>query len=167
LLAVPGEAVARAVARFTGMPHVLERVAELKGVRFFNDSKATNVAAARKSLEAFDGPLLAIMGGRNKGGDFGLLAEVAAQRVKAVIAIGEAREQLAAALSSSAPVVACDSLRQAVERAFALGEPGDTVLLAPACASFDMFRDYAERGDAFKAEVQRLAARAADSMRDR
>jgi UDP-N-acetylmuramoylalanine--D-glutamate ligase len=160
LLAVPGDAVARAVAGFAGVPHVLERVAEVNGVRFFDDSKATNVAAARKSLEAFEGPLVAILGGRYKGGDFAELADVVAQRVKAVVVIGEARERLAEALSGSAPVLPCDSLREAVERAFALSRPGDTVVLAPACSSFDMFHDYAERGRAFKAEVRRLAARA-------
>ena len=159
LLGVPVEALARAVAGFHGVAHVLERVADVAGVRFFNDSKATNVAAARMSLEALDGPLVAILGGRYKGGDFGLLADVVRQRVKAVVAIGEARERVAESLAPAAPVVRCDSLRDAVERAYALCAPGDTVVLAPGCSSFDMFRDYAERGDAFKAEVRRLAQR--------
>jgi UDP-N-acetylmuramoylalanine--D-glutamate ligase len=158
LLGASGVAVARAVAGFSGVEHVLERVTELNGVRFFNDSKATNVAAVRQSLLAFDGPLLVILGGRYKGGDFAELAELVGARAKAVLAIGEARERVAVALSAAAPVVACDSLREAVERAWALSAPGDTVLLAPGCSSFDMFRDYAERGRAFKAEVHRLAA---------
>jgi UDP-N-acetylmuramoylalanine--D-glutamate ligase len=157
LLGVPSGAVARAVARFQGVPHVLERVADVAGVRFFNDSKATNVAAARMSLEALDPPLVAILGGRYKGGDFALLKDVVRRRVKAVVAIGEASERVAEALAPAAPVVRCAGLRDAVERAYALCVPGDSVVLAPGCSSFDMFRDYAERGDAFKAEVRRLA----------
>jgi len=159
LLGVPADAVARAVAGFQGLPHVLERVAEVGGVVFFNDSKATNVAAAQKSIEALAGPIVAILGGRYKGGDFGDLAETVRRRVKAVVAIGEARERVAQALAGVAPVVVTDGLREAVERAYALCVPGDCVLLAPGCSSFDMFRDYAERGDAFKAEVRGLMER--------
>jgi UDP-N-acetylmuramoylalanine--D-glutamate ligase len=159
LLGVPASPIARAVARFAGAEHVLERVAEIDGVRFFNDSKATNVDAVRMGLEAFDGPLLLIMGGRYKGGDFTALEDVVARRVKTLFAIGEARERLAAALAPVVTFVACRSLREAVQRAFAAASPDDTVLLAPGCSSFDMFRDYAERGRAFKAEVRRLLQR--------
>jgi UDP-N-acetylmuramoylalanine--D-glutamate ligase len=127
-------------------------------VGFYNDSKATNVEAARRSLEAFPGPTLVILGGRYKGGDFAELAPVLAARGKRVLAIGEARDRVAEALGSVLPVERCSSLREAVERAAAGAAPGDTVLLAPACSSFDMFRDYAERGRAFKAEVARLTA---------
>ena len=158
LLGAPATAIARAVAAFSGIEHVLERVGEVDGVRFFNDSKATNVDAARKSLEAFDGPLIVIMGGRYKGGDFADLRDAATGRCKTILAIGEARDLLATGLSPVVPVVACDTLAEAVERAQAAAAPGDTVLLAPACSSFDMFEDYADRGRAFKAEVQRLAA---------
>jgi UDP-N-acetylmuramoylalanine--D-glutamate ligase len=133
-------------------------VADVRGVAFFNDSKATNVDAARKSLESFDTPLLVILGGKYKGGDFADLAPaLAGGRGRAVMAIGEARDLVARALSPTLPVVACDTLRAAVEGALSRARPGDTVLLAPACASFDMFRDYAERGRAFKDEVRRLA----------
>jgi UDP-N-acetylmuramoylalanine--D-glutamate ligase len=161
LLGVPADAIARAVAGFTGVEHVLEPVAEIAGVAFYNDSKATNVAAARMSLAAFDRPLLLILGGRYKGGDFGELAGVAAGGLKAVLAIGEAQARVEAALSKVAPVHRCASLRQAVERAFAAAAKGDVVLLAPACSSFDMFRDYADRGRRFKDEVRALAARPA------
>jgi UDP-N-acetylmuramoylalanine--D-glutamate ligase len=153
----PPEAIARAVRSFRGVEHVLEHVADVRGVAFFNDSKATNVDAARKSLESFDTPLLVILGGKYKGGDFADLAPALAGRGRAVMAIGEARDLVARALSPTLPVVACDTLRAAVEGALARARPGDTVLLAPACASFDMFRDYAERGRAFKDEVRRLA----------
>jgi UDP-N-acetylmuramoylalanine--D-glutamate ligase len=157
LMGAPPEAAVRAVAGFRGIEHVLEYVATIGGVAFFNDSKATNVDAARRSFEAFDGPLLAIMGGRYKGGDFAELGPALSRRGKLVLAIGEARERVAASLSPFVPCVRCDGLREAVERARAAASPGDTVVLAPACASFDMFRDYADRGRAFKAEVRRLA----------
>ncbi len=161
LLGTPTEAIRRAVRSFAGVEHVLERVAEIDGVVFFNDSKATNVDAATKSLEAFTTPVLAIVGGRYKGGDLTLLAPALRERGKAVLAIGEAQPRVAEALSSVVPVVPCGTMREAVERAFQAASPGDTVLLAPACSSFDMFRDYAERGRAFKDEVRRLAARVA------
>jgi len=157
LVGAPAAAIARAVATFRGVEHVLEHVADVRGVAFFNDSKATNVDAARKSLEAFDRPLRVILGGRYKGGDFGQLREAAAGRARQILAIGEARARIAAALGDVVPVTACDSLREAVERAFAAASSGDVVLLAPGCSSFDMFRDYVERGRAFKAEVARLA----------
>lgn len=156
LLGAPAPAIARAVASFGGVEHVLERVAEIRGVSFFNDSKATNVEAARSALEAFAGPVLLILGGRYKGGDFAALGPALRRRGRAVLAIGEARERVVSGLADVVPVVWCDSLREAVELAYRGAEPGDTVLLAPGCSSFDMFRDYAERGRAFKDEVLRL-----------
>lgn len=159
LMGAAPEAIARAVRTFTGVPHVLERVAELEGVVFFNDSKATNVDAARRSLEAFRGPVLAIVGGRFKGGDFADLRPALEAHGKAVFAIGEARHRVRDALSSVVPVFDCAGLEEAVELAWEEAERGDTVLLAPACSSFDMFKDYAERGDAFKRIVNELVAR--------
>ncbi len=150
------EHIARAVAAFRGVEHVLERVATINGVAFYNDSKATNLEAARQSLLAFPGPTLLILGGRYKGGDFGGLAPLLRERGKRVLAIGEAQERIAASLGGVLPVDRCATLREAVERARAAAVPGDTVLLAPACSSFDMFRDYAHRGRAFKEEVGRL-----------
>jgi UDP-N-acetylmuramoylalanine--D-glutamate ligase len=159
LMGATPDAIARAVAEFKGVEHVLEHVADIGGVAFFNDSKATNVDAARKSLEAFDRPVVAIVGGRYKGGDFGLLQEPLAARGRAVMAIGEARERVAGAVAPVAPVMLCDTLGEAVERAFTAAAPGDVVLLAPGCSSFDMFADYADRGRAFKREVRALAER--------
>jgi UDP-N-acetylmuramoylalanine--D-glutamate ligase len=158
LIGAERDAVARGVAAFRGVEHVLEHVATIDGVAFYNDSKATNVAAAGRSLEAFDGRVLAILGGRYKGGDFAALASPLRARGSRVLAIGEARDRLQVALGGHVPVDACSSLPEAVERARALAEPGDTVLLAPACSSFDMFRDYAERGRRFKEEVRRLTS---------
>ena len=159
LMGAAAEAVSRAVAAFDGVPHALERVAEVAGVRFFNDSKATNVDAACRSLETFPGPLHVILGGRYKGGDFGRLGPLLPGRVRTLLAIGEARPLILEALGGQAEVRPCESLREAVEQAFAAARPGDTVLLAPACSSFDMFRDYASRGEAFRAEVKRLEER--------
>jgi UDP-N-acetylmuramoylalanine--D-glutamate ligase len=162
LLGAPAEAVARAAAGFRGVEHVLERVPGPGGVAFFDDSKATNVEAARRSLEAFEGRVRVILGGRYKGGDFRDLLPALRARAARVFAIGEARPRILESLGRAVPVVSCASLREAVERAFAASRAGDIVLLAPACSSFDMFRDYADRGRAFKAEVRRLAAAADD-----
>jgi UDP-N-acetylmuramoylalanine--D-glutamate ligase len=153
--AAPG-AIARAVSSFRGAEHVLEHVATVDGVAYFNDSKATNILAARRSLESFRGPVLLILGGRYKGGDFFDLAPALRDHGKAVLAIGEAEERITASLHDVLPVHACGTLEAAVARARAESAPGDTVLLAPACSSFDMFSDYAARGRAFKEEVGRL-----------
>ena len=157
LAGVSPAAMQRAVETFSGLEHALERVAEIGGVSFVNDSKATNIEAARRSIESFQGDVIAIMGGRFKGGRFEDLRSVAATRLGAVLAIGEAQPLVQSALGDVVPVEPVGSMREAVERAFQLARPGGVVLLAPACASFDQFRDYAARGRAFKAEVERLA----------
>ena len=157
LLGAPAEAIARGVRAFRGVEHVLEHVATIGGVAYYDDSKATNVEAARRSLEAFAQPVLVVLGGRYKGGDFGDLGPELRRHGRRVLAIGEASERVRAALESVVPVEACPTLREAVLRAHAEARPGDVVLLAPACSSFDMFADYADRGRAFKAEVMRLA----------
>jgi UDP-N-acetylmuramoylalanine--D-glutamate ligase len=155
-LGVPAEAMREAVASFPGIAHALERVAEISGVSFYDDSKATNVAAAQAAIESFEGGVVLILGGRSKGADFEALRASVRGKVKLVLALGEAREQIAGALGGEVPVVLCAGLREVVERAFAHAEPGDTVLFSPACASFDMFADYAERGRLFREEVERL-----------
>ena len=159
LMGAPPEAIRRAVSAFAGVEHVLERVAVIRGVAFYNDTKATNVDAALKSIESFATPVLPILGGRYKGGDFAALAPALARHGKAVLAIGESTDRITAALSATVPVIACRSLKEAVAKGFERGAPGDTVLLAPGCSSFDMFTDYAARGRAFKDEVRALAAR--------
>jgi UDP-N-acetylmuramoylalanine--D-glutamate ligase len=134
----------------------MELVAEIDGVRFVNDSKATNVESALRSIESFDGDLVPIMGGRFKGGDLRLLREPLKARAKAVVAIGEARPLLREALGDVVQVEEAGSFDAAIGRAHELAKPSGVVLLAPACASFDMFRDYAERGRRFKEEVAKL-----------
>ena len=134
----------------------MELVAEIEGVQFVNDSKATNVESALKSIESFERGLVAIIGGRFKGGDLRLLREPLKSRAKAVVAIGEAAPLVREALTGAVDVHDAASLEQAVDDAFAMAKPSGTVLLAPACASFDMFESYAQRGTRFKEEVARL-----------
>ena len=147
-----------ALESFPGLEHVLEPVATVDGVRFVNDSKATNVDAAGRAIESFEG-VVAIVGGKYKGGRFEDLVGPLAAHGRAVVAIGEARPLVRAALAGTVPVEDAASMDDAVEKAWALARPGGVVLLAPACSSFDMFQDYAARGRAFKAAVDKLGAR--------
>ncbi|MCI0337799.1 MAG: UDP-N-acetylmuramoyl-L-alanine--D-glutamate ligase, partial [Acidobacteria bacterium] len=144
------------VRAFRGVEHRLEFVAEINGVKFYNDSKATNVDAAIKSLEAFTGGLIAIFGGKDKGSDYSLLAPLVRERCEHVILIGAATEKIAAALENTRPIHRAATLREAVETGFKLSKPGGIVLLAPACASFDMFDNYEHRGRVFKEVVRNL-----------
>jgi UDP-N-acetylmuramoylalanine--D-glutamate ligase len=137
----------------------MELVASRGGVRFVNDSKATNIDAAARSIESFD-KVVAILGGKFKGGDFADLAGPLSAHGRAVVAIGEARPLVKAALQDVLPVEEAESLGDAVRRAWDLAVPDGVVLLAPGCASFDMFADYAERGRKFKEEVRKLIAEA-------
>ncbi len=146
-------AMTAAADAFQGLEHAMELVATVGGVRFVNDSKATNVESALRSIESFDRDLVPIMGGRFKGGDLRLLREPLKARARAVVAIGEARPLLREALGDVVTVEEADSFAAAIARAHELAKPSGVVLLAPACASFDMFRDYAERGRIFKEEV--------------
>lgn len=143
------------LADFTGLEHVMEPVAAIGGVRFVNDSKATNIDAAGRSIESFD-RVVAIIGGRYKGGRFEDLRGPLAAYGRAVVVIGEAGPMVRAALDGVVPVEAAASMAEAVSRAAALAAPDGVVLLAPACSSFDMFESYDARGRAFKAEVARL-----------
>ena len=125
-------------------------------MRFVNDSKATNIEAARRAIESFAPGLVVMLGGRFKGGDFADLRAALVERSASVVAIGEAAPLVRQALAPAVDVHDAADMVAAVRTAFALASPGETVLLAPACASFDMFSDYAERGRVFKREVARL-----------
>ena len=155
---VAPQAMVAGLEGFTGLEHVMEPVARIGGVRFVNDSKATNVEAALRSIESFPAGVVAIVGGRFKGGDLRELREPLRSRGRAVVAIGEAAPLVREALSDALPVLEAASMREAVERAYRAARPDGVVLLAPACASFDWFADYAARGRAFKEEVERLSA---------
>ncbi len=155
LAGASGDSLARALEGFSGLEHVMEPVGVRGGVRFVNDSKATNIEAAARSIESFD-RVVAIVGGKFKGGRFEDLAAPLRAHGRAVVAIGEARPLVRRALADVLPVVEVDSLAEAVRRAWDLAVPDGVVLLAPACSSFDMFADYADRGRRFKEEVRRL-----------
>lgn len=157
LAGVPPEAMHRAVSGFQGLPHALERVAVIDGITYINDSKATNIASARRSIESFEGGVVVILGGRYKGGRFEDLGDIVAERCVAVVAIGEARGLVRAALSGVVPVQDAGTMEEAVRQARMLAPAEGTVLLAPACSSFDMFRDYEARGRAFVEAVQRMS----------
>jgi UDP-N-acetylmuramoylalanine--D-glutamate ligase len=157
LAGVEPHAMTRAVEGFTGLEHALEPVTEVGGVRFVNDSKATNIEAALRAIQSFSGGLVVILGGKFKGGDFADLRDALKARTASVVAIGEAAPLIHQALDAAVPVHDAADMLSAVRTAFAVASPGDTVLLAPACSSFDMFVNYIERGRVFKREVRRLA----------
>jgi UDP-N-acetylmuramoylalanine--D-glutamate ligase len=157
-IGAPRAALARALREFRGLPHRVELVAEIGGVRFYDDSKGTNVGAAVAALEGFREPVVLIAGGEGKGQDFAPLAPAVKARARAVILIGRDAPALATALEATrVPLERAESMDHAVAAAIARARPGDAVLLSPACASFDMFRNYAHRGDAFAESVRRAA----------
>jgi UDP-N-acetylmuramoylalanine--D-glutamate ligase len=148
--------ISAGVKTFRGVEHRLEFVATISGVAFYNDSKATNVDATRRAIEAFPGPLLVILGGRDKGAPYTPLRELLRQRARLALLIGAAAEKIEADLSASVPLFNAGTLDCAIREAFKAAQPGDTVLLAPACSSFDQFQDYEHRGRRFKELVARL-----------
>ena len=156
---VPAPTIAPALAAFRGLPHRVEKVAELGGVAFVDDSKGTNVAATARSLEGFaDGSVHILLGGRNKGADFRFLREIVARKARRAYLIGESAGDLERALAGAVACERAETLPTAVAMAAAAALPGETVLLSPACASFDQFRDYVDRGRQFAAIARGLSA---------
>lgn len=162
LAGASSEAMTTAVEAFQGLEHAMELVGVRGGVRFVNDSKATNVDAARRSIESFDSGVVPIVGGRFKGGDLRHLRNPIGARASAVVTIGEAAPLVKEALGDVVPVHDGGSMEDAVRRAYALAKPAGVVLLAPACASFDMFKDYAERGRVFREAARRVIEEAGE-----
>ncbi len=156
LVGVPPEATAEAIRRFPGVPHRLEAVGTFGGVHWVNDSQATIPAAAIAALEAFEQPIVLIAGGKDKGLDYAAFAVAIAARARAAVLIGETADVLASLIGDRVPVERATSMEEAVRTAARLARDGDVALLAPAAASFDMFVDYAARGDAFRAAVRSL-----------
>ncbi len=156
LAGAPAEGLEENIRRFKGVEHRIEFVCEVDGVQYFNDSKATNVAATIKSLESFPGRILLIAGGRDKEGDFAVLRSLVRQRVKQIVLIGESAGKIKKALSDATDIRNAESMQEAVLICRELAAPGDIVLLAPACASFDMFDNYEQRGRVFKEAVYGL-----------
>jgi UDP-N-acetylmuramoylalanine--D-glutamate ligase len=155
-LAADPVALRQGVRNFRAVEHRLELVAEIKGVQFYNDSKATNVDAAIKALEAFAGNLIVILGGKDKGSDYKVLRPLVQEKVKHVLLLGAASDKIAAALVNTCPLHQVSTMDDAVTTGLRLAQPGDIVLLAPACASFDMFDNFEHRGRVFKAAVTQL-----------
>ncbi len=149
ILHIPNHLVCEALRSFNGLPHRLERVAEGHGLVFVNDSKATNIDAMLKALEATPAPIALLAGGYDKGGDFRAAAPLVKEKVARLVAFGNAREIVAGALRDAAPLVYADAMADAVAKAAEGAAPGTTVLLSPGCASYDMYNDFEERGADF------------------
>jgi UDP-N-acetylmuramoylalanine--D-glutamate ligase len=158
----PGQ-IGKAVREFRAVEHRLEYVATIRDVQYFNDSKATNVDATIKALESFPANIHLILGGKDKGSDYTVLNNLIRERVKRVYTIGAAASKIESQVSGSAEIVHAETLDAAVNRAAAAASPGDVVLLAPACASFDQFNNYEHRGRVFKEIVLGIAAQASDN----
>ena len=156
LMGCAPEKIRQAVRDFKAVEHRLEFVATIRGVDYYNDSKATNVDATIKALESFPANIHLVLGGKDKGSDYSVLNELLRQRVKRVYTIGAAAEKIESQIKG-AEVVHAETLENALRKANAVAEPGDVVLLAPACASFDQFKNYEERGQVFKEIVGGLA----------
>jgi UDP-N-acetylmuramoylalanine--D-glutamate ligase len=154
-------AIANGVKSFQGVEHRLEFVANVGGVNFYNDSKATNVDATVKAIEAFPGPLIVILGGKDKGSPYEPLREPLRQRARLAVVIGAAAEKIASELGDAVAVEPAGTMERAVRIALDRAMPGDTVLLAPACSSFDQFENYEHRGHVFKELVARLEKKSA------
>jgi UDP-N-acetylmuramoylalanine--D-glutamate ligase len=157
LVGVEPQAIADGVRGFAGVEHRIEFVATISGVEYFNDSKATNVDATLKALDAFPGNLLVILGGKDKGCDYTILRKSLRQHARMVLLIGAAADKIESQLGGVVPVERAGTMARAVELAEQSARPGDTVLLAPACASFDQFESYEHRGRVFKQLVRSLA----------
>jgi UDP-N-acetylmuramoylalanine--D-glutamate ligase len=155
--------IAAAVKTFKAVEHRLEFVAEISGVRFYNDSKATSVDATTKAIDSFAGNLWIILGGKDKGSDYTVLRDRLRSKARAALLIGAAAEKIASQLEGATPLIHAGTLDRAVHEAWNKALPGDTVLLAPACASFDQFQSYEHRGRAFKELVNGLKDHGAEA----
>jgi UDP-N-acetylmuramoylalanine--D-glutamate ligase len=157
LIGIKAENIAQALKSFPGVPHRLEDIGTIAGIKFINDSKATNVDSVCYALRSVDAPICLIAGGRDKGGSYRPIAEYGKGKIKEMILIGEAKEKIFEALGKVFPVQFADSMEEAVHKAFNSASPGDAVLLSPACSSFDMFANYEQRGEIFKKAVANLS----------
>ena len=156
LMRVTPTVIGEVLAKFEGVEHRQEFVAEVNGVKFINNSQGTNIDAVEKSFLSYANPVIAIMGGRNKGSDFAKLAGTVKEKVKKIVLIGEAKREIRAALAGSTKIADATTMEDAIRKAYKSAEPGDVVMLSPACASFDMFQDYRDRGRVFKEAVLKL-----------
>jgi UDP-N-acetylmuramoylalanine--D-glutamate ligase len=155
-MGVPPECVRAELEEFPGLAHRVEFVRSVRGAAFFNDSKGTNVGAVIAALEGFPEPVVLIAGGKDKGIDFRPLREPLSRKARAVVLLGEARARMESELSGAAPIVLADTLPGAVRAAAEVARCGDVVVFSPACSSYDMFRNFEERGEAFRRAVEEL-----------
>src|SRR5208283_1194486 len=167
LAGVDTAAIAQAVRSFAGVEHRLELVAEIAGVRYYNDSKATNVDATLKALDAFPERILIILGGKDKGSDYTVLQKPLREKAILALLIGAAADKIEKQIAGSLAIERASTLDRAVEIAAHAAQPGDIVLLAPACASFDQFQNYEQRGRVFKELVRQLDATSTHDSSDR
>jgi UDP-N-acetylmuramoylalanine--D-glutamate ligase len=161
------EGVQKTLNDFKGLAHRLEHVATINAVDYYNDSKATNVDGVLRALECFSKPVLLLMGGRDKGGNFSLLKDIIGRQVKELIVMGEAAESIRSALGQQTLTKVAASMQEAVATALEDAEPQDVVLLSPGCASFDWYRNYAHRGDDFRRAVEKIREMAGEKNGDR
>ena len=156
LCKLPEENISKAITTFSGLPHRMEFVAKAGNITFINDSKGTNVGACVKSLSSIEGPVILVAGGKDKGGSYTPLKKIVRDKVKALILIGEAKQRMQEEFGSEVPSYSSDTLESAVKLALSKTTSGDTVLFSPACSSFDMFKNYEQRGESFKKIVRNL-----------
>jgi len=156
LIGCAPEKIRAAIRNFKAVEHRLEYVATVRGVEYYNDSKATNVDATIKALESFPANIHLILGGKDKGSDYTVLNDLLRQRVKSVYTIGAAAEKIQSHIEGATQVIPSGTIESAVKQAASAAQPGDIVLLAPACASFDQFQNYEQRGRVFKQLVMSL-----------
>lgn len=155
---IPPPAVLAELSRFPGLPHRVEFVRSVSGVSYYNDSKGTNVGAVLAALDGFPEPVVLIAGGKDKGVDFRPLRDALGRKARAVVLLGEARDRMARELEGAAPITVAGTLAEAVRAAAEAARKGDVVVFSPACSSFDMFRNFEERGEAFRKAVEGLPA---------
>jgi UDP-N-acetylmuramoylalanine--D-glutamate ligase len=159
VLGIPASSIKKSIVSFNGLEHRLEKAGELDQVVFYNDSKATNVDASLKSIQSFAGSIVLILGGKDKGGDFVQLREPVQKKVQAVVLIGEAKDKIKKSLNGTVPIKKATDMKEAVHLAYIAASPKGVVLLSPGCTSFDMFKNFEDRGKVFKKEVKALKER--------
>ncbi len=152
----PRESIIATIEKFTGIAHRIEFVNVKRGVRFYDDSKGTNVGAVARALESFSAPVILLLGGRDKGGDFENLSALIRKGVKGIVLFGESRQVIGSKIGGMAETAMASTLKEAVGIAYGQADPGDIVLLSPGCTSFDEFTSYADRGSHFRQWVEEL-----------
>jgi len=156
ILGIEPDIIKDVLYNFKGLSHRFESVDTINGIRFVDDSKATNVDSARRAIQSSPKGIILIAGGKDKGGDYKILAKLLKEKVRSILLIGEASQRIRDALSNTVEIALADNLNKAVKTAFKMAKRGETVLLSPMCSSFDMFKDYKERGDLFRRAVEEL-----------